>query len=80
MYEREALNVWKEPTQEQIDNYTDELKPCDARADEYPSHLPGPIAYLDHSCDQWVIGGRDQVLAMIADLTALLAEMGGEKT
>jgi hypothetical protein len=34
MYEREALNVWKEPTQEQIDNYTDELKPCDARADE----------------------------------------------
>ena len=71
MYERTALQIWIDTGEE----WPKELKPSDARADEYPSKLPGPIAYLDHSCDQWIIGGRDQVLAMIADLTALLAEM-----
>lgn len=29
-------------------------------------------AYLDHSCDDWCIGGRKQILEMIADLTKAL--------
>lgn len=34
---------------------------------------PPPCAYLPHSCDEWVIGGPEQIKAMIEDLTELLA-------
>ena len=30
-------------------------------------------AWLPHSCDEWVIGGREEVEALIKDLQALLA-------
>lgn len=29
-------------------------------------------AYLPHSCDEWYIGGADEVRAMISDLSAAL--------
>lgn len=32
-------------------------------------------AYLPHSCDEWFIGGREEVEAMIADLTAALEKL-----
>ena len=35
-----------------------------------------PCAYLPHSCDEWVIGGPDEVRVMIDDLQAALAVMG----
>lgn len=35
----------------------------------------GPIAWLPHQCNQWVIGGPDEVRQMIADLQAALVEM-----
>ena len=31
-------------------------------------------AYLHHSCDEWVIGGPDQIKALIEDLTKALAQ------
>ncbi len=31
-----------------------------------------PVVYLPHSCNQWVIGGEEEVRAMIADLQAAL--------
>lgn len=34
-----------------------------------------PCAYLPHSCDQWVIGGPEEVREMIADLQAALERM-----
>ena len=36
-----------------------------------------PCVMLGHSCGEWVIGGREQVKALIADLQAALAEMEG---
>lgn len=30
--------------------------------------IRGGIAELEHSCDQWKIGGADEVCAMISDL------------
>ena len=35
-----------------------------------------PCVMLKHSCGSWVIGGREQVTALIADLQAALAGMG----
>lgn len=34
-----------------------------------------PQAYLPHSCDEWVIGGPDEIRALIADLQAALAKL-----
>lgn len=34
-----------------------------------------PTAYLPHSCDEWVIGSKENVEGMIADLQAVLAKM-----
>lgn len=34
-----------------------------------------PGAYLEHSCDEWVIGGAESIRQMIADLTQALAEI-----
>lgn len=51
---------------------------CIAREGE---HLTGgdneqrPIAYLPHSCDEWVIGGAKEIQAMIEDLTLCLREI-----
>lgn len=33
--------------------------------------------YLPHSCSEWVIGGREQVEALIADLQATLNNTNG---
>ena len=31
-----------------------------------------PVVYLPHSCDRWVIGGREQILTLIHDLQMAL--------
>lgn len=33
------------------------------------------IAYLPHSCDEWVIGGPEEIRQMIADLQEALATL-----
>ena len=38
--------------------------------DDY-EHWSG-VAYLPHSCDQWIIGGRQQIKDMISDLEEAL--------
>ena len=51
---------------------------CDSREGLYRHDDPAKPphekhgAYLPHSCDEWFIGGRAEVEAMIADLTAAL--------
>jgi len=37
--------------------------------------FPYPVVYLEHSCDEWVIGGVQEVQAMIDDLTDILAQL-----
>lgn len=37
-------------------------------------------AYLPHSCDEWVIGGVDEIKQMIADLKATLILIEGMRT
>jgi len=44
----------------------------DARGD-YGPPANGSV-YLPHSCDQWVIGGPEQIRALIADLEKALAQ------
>ena len=34
--------------------------------------FPYPVVYLPHSCDEWIIGGPEQIQALIDDLTAVL--------
>ncbi len=36
--------------------------------------LPRGTVYLPHSCQEWVIGGPEQIQALIDDLTILLAQ------
>lgn len=58
----------------------DEYGWCDCKTD---FHEVGPYdilrdypdqkaVFLPHSCDQWIIGGKDEIKAMIADLQAAL--------
>jgi hypothetical protein len=35
-----------------------------------------PLAYLDHSCDEWVIGHAEHIRALIADLQKALKAIG----
>jgi len=43
--------------------------------DEEGRPTPVPCAYLPHSCDQWVIGGPEELRLMIAELTALIEKI-----
>lgn len=45
----------------------------DARS-ETSGLLKGDLAYLPYSCDEWVIGGREEIQALQDDLAAVLAE------
>lgn len=49
----------------------------DSRTDNYDV-ARCPVVYLPHSCDQWVIGGAEEVRAMIADLQVLLSKIEGD--
>ncbi len=40
----------------------------DYRENDYNLDLRYPTVYLDHSCDEWVIGGVDQIKTLISDL------------
>jgi hypothetical protein len=42
---------------------------------ESDERVKAPCAYLPHSCDQWVIGGPEQIRLMIADLQEILKVM-----
>ncbi len=41
----------------------------DTRTEDY-NKVTG--AYLNHSCNDWVIGGKEEIKALIEDLQALL--------
>ncbi len=34
-----------------------------------------PVAYLPHSCDEWVIGGEKEILQLIEDLQEALKRL-----
>ena len=60
---------WKYPDSRTDNERDTDYVESDARADEYP--MPNerwPLVYLPHSCDQWIIGGIEQIDQMIADL------------
>lgn len=83
MYEKGLIKITTPPCEEYIaeewcDDSLDEDSHgkhtiSDNRAN-YPDGLKteAGIAYLPHSCSEWVIGGPEQIKAMIADLQALL--------
>lgn len=80
MYEKGLLLQLEAPCET-----TDESGYCDLSWDEIAHKhvvldnrkrcdkmLRGKIAYLPHSCEEWVIGGPDEVRALIADLEDML--------
>jgi hypothetical protein len=65
---------------------TDEDGFCDLDYDDAHRHVVSdarrggekrrfPAAFLPHSCDEWVIGGPDELRALIEDAQAVLARM-----
>ena len=57
--------------------------PTDSRADEDDDGNAVPVkalggAWLPHSCDEWVIGGPENIRALIADLMLALKAMGAK--
>lgn len=82
MYEKGMLEVWKitpcpadcvDKDQPPHAHYTSEYPDGQrySAMDGYPP-APGvdttPYARLPHSCDEWVIGGVDEIDALVADL------------
>jgi hypothetical protein len=48
----------------------------DARMDSgFERDVPDGVAMLPHSCDEWIIGGREQVEALIEDLQGVLDKL-----
>ena len=50
----------------------------DTRTDEY-DNVPLFSAYLEHSCDDWIIGGPEQIKQLILDLLGLYQILTEEK-
>lgn len=66
------------PDEESLGHCSHELEhddetPRDSR-DNYRGLISG--AYLPHSCDQWVIGGPEEIQALISDLRLALISLG----
>ena len=49
---------------------------CTDMRSNYASVKRSSCVHLPHSCGWWIVGGPEQVRAMIADLQAALAKMG----
>ena len=43
-----------------------------------PAYGGEVVAYLPHSCDEWVIGGPDECRQLMADLMRALAKLEGK--
>ena len=52
-------------------NYDHKHSVPDFRSKERGDHMP-PCVYLPHSCDEWVIGGQEEIEALIGDLKEAL--------
>lgn len=48
-------------------------------AGSYREKLGAGTVYLPHSCDEWVIGGPDNIRDLIADLEAAMKETNATK-
>lgn len=53
----------------ELDEFGDRREVMDSRGD-YENLRNG--VYLPHSCDEWVIGGPEQIRALMADLATAL--------
>lgn len=77
MYHKGDLAVWK------VGGKTYSRPSIDAREDngyDEEGQPKPPCVYLPHSCDEWIIGGPEQIKAMIQDLQDALTELGGSST
>lgn len=72
MYQKGDLRIRSKNIVDDYRNITD------SRVDGYPD-VPAGHVYLPHSCDEWVIGGREQIEALMSDLEAAL-QQGGEES
>lgn len=83
MYNKGDLQITDPPCPDSVGDckawpeYGHEHMVYDQRSYEYLYH---PSVYLPHSCNEWVIGGAENIKAMIEDLTAALKIMEGEKS
>ncbi len=54
---------------------TDRKEIRDARSDDDLELVPNGTVYLPHSCDEWIVGGKAEVVRLIEDLQALVPEL-----
>jgi hypothetical protein len=60
-------------------DYETQRSVSDSRSRETRYQLGSGIVYLEHSCDEWVIGGPEEIKALMSDLDAVLRERTLEK-
>lgn len=77
MYEKGDLKITGKPCDEFIevgfcDCYPIEHEISDERGDESQLH---PVVYLPHSCDEWVIGKKENIILLINDLQEILNDI-----
>ena len=78
MYIKDALRIVDPP----CDNIDEAVEDCDddhhhqildsGEGHEDYVYMKAPCVYLDHSCDNWVIGGPKEVEVLIEDLQKVL--------
>jgi len=75
MYEKGDLKQVQEPCAEMVSDGWCDHSECrdiqDSRADGH-ADVPRGTVFLPHSCNEWVIGGRTQIQALIKDLQAII--------
>jgi len=57
------------------ENYDHTHSIRDARMYKQKAACISPCAYLPHSCDEWVIGGVEQIKTLIEDLQGALKQL-----
>ena len=72
MYTRGTLCVTQVSADDSVDGPDYDGPDYDWRDNQ---DISDPCCYLPHSCGKWIIGGPDEVRAMLDDLTAILANM-----
>lgn len=77
MYESGLLKVLDPPCdtmdgEGDCDDWDHKHKIRDSRSGNGWYMVPDFCVYLPHSCDEWVIGGKEEVEALIRDLQAVL--------
>ncbi len=78
MYRKGDLEVCVERPTEDSPRELD-FPSADWRSGKRTRAVKVPVAFLPHSCGQWIIGGPKEIRALIVDLRMALLAMGAKE-